>query len=147
MPSAPPPNSPPGSRRRFWTALVGEAFGWGEALQGNPPIRYEDLSDRSDADLRAMRPAVSEHSPYHWDGEKLSMREGDRGVVHVFDPIDLAIFRSFDGQQTLGEIADRVGREHGLSPDAAWHRARTLFIVCTRRGACYARETAPSRSA
>jgi hypothetical protein len=137
MPS--PPSPPGGARRNFWRSLVAETLGWFEEIQGNPQVRYEDLSDRPDAELRAMRPAVSEHSPYNWDGEKLIMREGDGRVAHVFTGIDLAIFRSFDGSQTLGEIAERVGREHGLAPDVAWYYARTLFIVCTRRGACYAK--------
>jgi hypothetical protein len=143
MPSAP---SSPGGRRNFWRALVAETMGWVEEIQGNPLVRYEDLSDRPDSVLRAMRPAVSEHSPYNWDGEKLTMREGEQRVVHVFNPIDLAIFRSFDGHQTLGEIAERVGREHGLKPDVAWHYARTLFVVCTRRGACYPVPDSPDRS-
>jgi hypothetical protein len=141
MPSAPPTRSPPGDRRNFWRSLVAETLGLVDELNGNPLVRYEDMSERSDADLRAMCPAVSEHSPYDWDGEKLTMREGDHRVAHRFDQIDLSIFRSFDGHTTLGEIADRVARDHGLAPGAAWHRARTLFIVCTRRGACYPADT------
>jgi hypothetical protein len=135
-----PPSSPPGSRRKFWRSLVSETLGWVEEFGGNPLVRYEDLSDRPDADLRAMRPAVSEHSPYNWDGEKLTMREGDHKVALAFNPIDLSIFQSFDGSHTLGEIAERIAGEHGLAPDVAWHYARTLFVVCTRRGACYPKE-------
>jgi hypothetical protein len=146
MASVPSSPSPPGGRRNFWRALVAETMGWVEDIQGNPPVRYEDLSDQPDTVLRAMRPAVSEHSPYNWDGEKLTMREGGGRVAHVFNPIDLSIFSAFDARQTLGEISERVAFEHGLDPDVAWHYARTLFIVCTRRGACYAAGGGPDRS-
>jgi hypothetical protein len=146
MPSAAAPPTPPPGRRNFWRSLVAETMGWVEELNGNPLVRYEDLSDRPDSQLRAMRPCISEHSPYTWDGEKLTMREGDHRVALVFNAIDLSIFKSFDGRRSLGEIADAVAREHGLAPSAAWHYARTLFVVCTRRGASYAADApiAPS---
>lgn len=114
-------------RRGFFQNLLGEAVLLAEEVQGRPQLRLADLDKLPLDKLQEIMPTLTDGvTILIRDGEVWAQVAGERPTTRrLFDltPQVKAVIDSFDGQRSIGEIAEALAHE------TAWPRQQTLEYV------------------
>ena len=112
----------------------------GQELRGRPQLRLEDLGKLPDEKLGQVMPMVRpDYEVRIEDGAEVTARQRESGAVIRLFPLDsykTAIFNMFDGMTPLAEIGRRLAASPDLEEDAAFSRAKRLFIALVDKGVC-----------
>jgi len=129
------------TRRQLWSALTNEFVVSGNRQRGTAACSLADLGEFTDEDLMPIVPVVTPNC-------KISVEEGlvcgqpptAAETIQLF-PIPspaLNVFNLFNGQTSLGEVADRFTGLPGENWEAARRFAfvRGLFLCLVLAGIC-----------
>ncbi|MBC8248847.1 MAG: hypothetical protein H8E90_04150 [Anaerolineales bacterium] len=130
------------SRRKFWPALLQEAFVLFGSVKGRQGCRLSELGSLPDDQLAQVKPIVNPNyeilldQGYVWARYRSRPEEAPLRLFSTEQQEDLVVFNQFNGQHDLGQIGDRLSQEMGWDEAAAFAHARDLFLSLVRRLVC-----------
>ncbi len=128
-----------GSRRRFFRRFAAESLAWLEEIGGRPQYSLMDLWELPRNELGLLVPQICEGVRIEPEAEIIRIGVPGKEVEVTLSStvgLDLAIFNLFNGVNSIGAIADRLGASGQLTPEENFDQVRSLFLRLVRCGVC-----------
>lgn len=120
------------ARRGFFRHMARETLVWCEEMCGVRHVRLSHVAGFPPPVFAALIPRICPDVRITTDGERVCARvpgvADSLALFPIADNASLTIFNSFNGQTTIGQIADGIAGRMAWSPDESMARVRALFL-------------------
>lgn len=134
-------------RRHFFRSFLADTISAFDEVRGQRQMSLNDLDKLPDDILRKMAPVRETFGPYAVEQNQL-VALGTEGralrVIHVLDDWEIHVWQQFDGMSTIDAISRQHTLTHGVQPDEAYQRVKSLFIALSSYMVC--RPSGPNQS-
>jgi hypothetical protein len=133
-------SGPVRGRRDFFRSLLRDTIVLAQEAQGRPQLRLSDLGRLPEARLREVVPEVVFGAEVSVEGSAalvLPPGSTDEAARVPIGPAEaLRAAELFDGEVSLGQVADALAEELGMEPQAAFSLVRSAFLAMVDARAC-----------
>ena len=128
-------------RRGFFRYSLDELIAAFDESRGRPSFKLSDLAGLTDDQLGRLIPAIMDASQVSADQGNFVVRYpgGHADVLFAIGSMEEDVWSRIDGQSNLQQIADAMAIEWNETGEAAFARARKVFLQLAGRQICIPR--------